>query len=142
MKVAKEVEFDLETVCLDDHEGLFTIYCFHLVAGFSANMVVGKMVAGQFTPVWVSLLDIYGNTIDGTTLPKSIPVVINCNGQSFNATSNGHTFVLLPGLNVTTATTGILITASYGSTVVASYNATCLPGLIPYFSLVIWVCVL
>jgi hypothetical protein len=101
------------------------------VAGFSANMVVGKMVAGQFAPVWVSLLDFYGNIIDGTTLPKSIPVVINCNGQSFNATNNGRTFVLLPGLNVTTATTDILITASYSSTVVATYNATCLPGLIP-----------
>lgn len=87
------------------------------------------MIAGQLTPIWIALLDLYGNTIDGSTLPKSTPVVIQWNNLSFNTTNNGQIFVLLPGINQTIASTNISVIAFYGSTQIATYIATCLPGI-------------
>ena len=92
--------------------------------------MVGKMIAGQLTPIWIALLDSYGNTIDGSTLPKSTPVVIHWNNLSFNTVNNGRIFVYSPGINQTLVSSNIIITATYGATQIASYNATCFPGII------------
>jgi hypothetical protein len=118
MKVAKDVEFDLETICIDDHEGLFTI----VLTWWQASLQTWWW--GRW---WRGNLPRSGSPYLISTETSLMGLLF----QSFNATNNGRTFVLLPGLNVTTATTDILITASYSSTVVATYNATCLPGLIP-----------
>ena len=87
------------------------------------------MVAGQQAAVQVALLDMYGNTIDGSTLNRATPVVIQWNGLNLNATNNGLTFELIPGLNQTVATSGITINATYMGTQVATFSATCFPGL-------------
>lgn len=99
--------------------------------------MVGKMIAGQLTPIWVALLDTYGNTIDGSKLSKSIPLIIKWNNLSFNTTNNGHIFELLPGINQTIATTNISISAFYNGTQIAIYNATCLPGILNIFTYLI-----
>jgi len=90
--------------------------------------MVGKMIAGQLTPIWVALLDTYGNTIDRSKLPKSMPLIIHWNNLSFNATNNGRIFELLPGINQTIASTNISISASYNATQIETFNAICEPG--------------